>query len=290
MVPQNPETRQAAEVIQAMAAEAGFDMKIRVVEFATSLKEAEEGRYQAYMLNWSGRPDPDGNLYIFAKSKAPQNYGGYSDPQVDAWLDEARTKSDPAERKAIYEKVAEKFLNEGSLLYLFHRMVHRPHGAARGAKAAAGRARAGGRAEAEVTGRTRSVIPDAPQGAIRDLVTRGASPRKIPARRFDSAGMTRSDMLTLIGRRLVQLLPTLFFVSVLIFSLQQLLPGDPALVMAGEEQRPGGHRADPPAVPARSADPDPVPLLDQGRAHRRPRRIHAPQGAGARAHRCRSCR
>jgi peptide/nickel transport system substrate-binding protein len=121
MVPQLPETRQAAEVIQAMAAEAGFDMKIRVVEFATSLKEAEDGRFQAYMLNWSGRPDPDGNLYIFVKSKAPQNYGGYSDPQVDAWLDEARTKSSLAERKAIYEKVAEKFLNEGSLIYLFHR-------------------------------------------------------------------------------------------------------------------------------------------------------------------------
>ena len=92
-------------------------------------------------------------------------------------------------------------------------------------------------------------------------------------------------MLSLIGRRLVQLLPTLFFVSVLIFSLQQLLPGDPALVMAGEEKRPRGDRADPAAVPARSAVPDPVPLLDQGRAHRRPRRVHAPQGAGARPHR-----
>src|SRR3954463_11300249 len=45
-------------------------------------------------------------------------------------------------------------------------------------------------------------------------------------------------MLTLIGRRLVQLLPTLFFVSVIIFSLQQILPGDPALVRAGEERAP----------------------------------------------------
>src|SRR3989454_5725953 len=45
-------------------------------------------------------------------------------------------------------------------------------------------------------------------------------------------------MLTLVGKRLVQLLPTLFFVSVIIFSLQQLLPGDPALVMAGEERDP----------------------------------------------------
>jgi peptide/nickel transport system permease protein len=45
-------------------------------------------------------------------------------------------------------------------------------------------------------------------------------------------------MFTLIGKRLVQLVPTLFFVSVLIFSLQQLLPGDPALIMAGEERDP----------------------------------------------------
>ncbi len=123
MVPNNPETRQVAEVIQAMTAEAGFDVKIRVTEFATSLKEAEEGRYQAYMLAWSGRPDPDGNLYIFAKTGAPQNYGGYSNGQVDAWLDEARTKSTLAERKAIYEKVAGTLVSEGSVVYLYHRLV-----------------------------------------------------------------------------------------------------------------------------------------------------------------------
>ena len=45
-------------------------------------------------------------------------------------------------------------------------------------------------------------------------------------------------MLNFLGKRLLQLIPTLFFVSVLIFSLQHLLPGDPALVMAGEERDP----------------------------------------------------
>ena len=45
-------------------------------------------------------------------------------------------------------------------------------------------------------------------------------------------------MVTLFGKRLLQLIPTLFFVSVIIFSLQHLLPGDPALVMAGEEHDP----------------------------------------------------
>ena len=45
-------------------------------------------------------------------------------------------------------------------------------------------------------------------------------------------------MLLFLGRRLLQLIPTLFFVSVIIFGLQQLLPGDPALAMAGEERDP----------------------------------------------------
>src|SRR6202049_2328093 len=43
-------------------------------------------------------------------------------------------------------------------------------------------------------------------------------------------------MLRFLGNRLLQLVPTLFFVSLIIFSLQHLLPGDPALVMAGEEK------------------------------------------------------
>src|SRR3954466_11351911 len=49
---------------------------------------------------------------------------------------------------------------------------------------------------------------------------------------------TRDAMLNFLARRVVQLIPTLFFVSVMIFSLQHLLPGDPALVMAGEERDP----------------------------------------------------
>src|SRR5246127_3575542 len=45
-------------------------------------------------------------------------------------------------------------------------------------------------------------------------------------------------MLNFLGKRILQLVPTLLFVSILIFSLQHLLPGDPALVMAGEERDP----------------------------------------------------
>ena len=123
MVPNNPESRQVAEVIQAMAKEAGFDMKIRVTEFATSLKEGEQGKFQAFFIGWSGRVDPDGNSYIFHRCKAPQNNGHYCDKDVDQWLEDTRTASKLEDRKAIYAKIAEKYLKEGSIIYLYHRLV-----------------------------------------------------------------------------------------------------------------------------------------------------------------------
>ena len=45
-------------------------------------------------------------------------------------------------------------------------------------------------------------------------------------------------MLNYLLHRLATIVPTLFFVSVLIFGLQQLLPGDPAMVLAGEDRDP----------------------------------------------------
>src|SRR5271155_2391265 len=45
-------------------------------------------------------------------------------------------------------------------------------------------------------------------------------------------------MTAFLLRRIALIVPTLFFVSVLIFGLQQLLPGDPALTMAGENADP----------------------------------------------------
>jgi peptide/nickel transport system substrate-binding protein len=120
MVPQGQEAQQVAEIVQAMTAEAGFEVKIRVTEFATALKEAEAGRFQAFLIGWSGRVDPDGNSYIFYKCRAPQNAGGYCDSQVDAWLDEARVVNKPEQRKAIYENVAKKVLGDVGILYLYH--------------------------------------------------------------------------------------------------------------------------------------------------------------------------
>ena len=106
-----------------MAAEAGFDLKIRVTEVATALKQGEDGNFQVYMNTWSGRSDPDGNSVIYQTCGAPQNMGKYCDKEIDAWHQEARATTDPAARKAIYEKIAAKFLSEGWIFYLYHPQI-----------------------------------------------------------------------------------------------------------------------------------------------------------------------
>ncbi len=129
MVPNNPETRQVAEVIQAMTKEAGFDVKIRVTEFATSLNAAEKGDFDIYLLAWSGRTDPDGNIFSFLSCKGPLNVGRYCDPGVEALLNQSRTVNDAAQRKAIYAQIAAKALDEGPVIYLYHRKMFFPHSA-----------------------------------------------------------------------------------------------------------------------------------------------------------------
>jgi peptide/nickel transport system substrate-binding protein len=123
MVPKGAETEAVAQVIQSMASEAGFDMKIRVTEFATSLKQAESGEYQAFMLAWSGRIDPDGNSYVFLKTGAPQNYSAWSNAEADKALDGARLVTEQPKRKAVYEKLAKLALDEEPILYIYHRRI-----------------------------------------------------------------------------------------------------------------------------------------------------------------------
>jgi peptide/nickel transport system substrate-binding protein len=123
MVPKGAENEAVAQVVQSMAAEAGFDLKIRLIEFATSFKQAQAGEFQAFLIGWSGRIDPDGNSYVFLHTKAPQNDGGYSNPEADKALEDARLVTDPAQRKAIYEKLTKVVLNDEPLIYLYHRKL-----------------------------------------------------------------------------------------------------------------------------------------------------------------------
>ena len=121
MTPTTSDAQRLAAVIQAMARDAGFDVKIQATEFATSLNMADKGDFEAYVLAWSGRPDPDGNLFSFHGCKQPLNYAGYCDAQTDALLAQSRATRDPAERKKVLEQIAARVLKERPIIYLYHR-------------------------------------------------------------------------------------------------------------------------------------------------------------------------
>lgn len=121
VTPTTTDARNIAQVVQAMAKEAGFDVRIQATEFATSLNMADKGDFEAYILAWSGRPDPDGNLYSFHGCKQPLNYSGLCNPALDEALNDSRLTTDLAQRRKAWESAAKIVLAERPIIYLLHR-------------------------------------------------------------------------------------------------------------------------------------------------------------------------
>jgi peptide/nickel transport system substrate-binding protein len=121
MTPTTADGQRIAQVVQAMAKEAGFDIKIQSTEFATSLNLADKGQFDAYVLAWSGRADPDGNLFSFYGCKQPLNYSGECRPNWDELLNRSRSTLDPAARIKIFATMAAESDKERPIIYLFHR-------------------------------------------------------------------------------------------------------------------------------------------------------------------------
>lgn len=122
-VTNNPVDTQVGQVVQAMAQEAGIDVQLRSTEFASQLRDQQQGKFQMSRIGWSGRTDPDGNIHPFVTSKGNQNDGKYSNPQVDKLLDEARTIYDPAERKKRYDAAQAILQDELPIVYLYNQTV-----------------------------------------------------------------------------------------------------------------------------------------------------------------------
>jgi len=121
MTPTTSDAQRVAQVVQAMAKEAGFEVKIHSTEFATSLNLADKGQFEAYLIGWSGRADPDGNLHTMLSCKGPTNYAGYCKDDVEALITQSRTTLDTESRAATYDKIAQQVQKDRPIIYLYHR-------------------------------------------------------------------------------------------------------------------------------------------------------------------------
>ena len=121
LTPTTADAQRVAQVVQSMAKEAGFDVKIQLTEFATTLNLADKGQYEAFVLAWSGRADPDGNIYSHLVSKQPLNYAGYANADFDRAITESRETNDAAQRAKLFEQAAKMEHRDRPIVYLYHR-------------------------------------------------------------------------------------------------------------------------------------------------------------------------
>ena len=108
------------QVIQSMAGEAGFRVELQPTEFVTALRRQDLGNYDSFAIGWSGRVDPDGNIYQFVHSKGSLNNLGWSSPRMDLLLDNARKATTVAARKKLYSAVFKILRSQLPLIYLWN--------------------------------------------------------------------------------------------------------------------------------------------------------------------------
>jgi len=124
-------TRMMVAVMQQQLREVGIALDIRSFEFATFFSDVQHGAFQMYGLRWiGGNEDPDIFEYAFHSSKFPPNGANrdyYSNPKVDALIDQARREVDPKVRQPLYAEVQSILAQDLpyiNLWYLDNVLVH----------------------------------------------------------------------------------------------------------------------------------------------------------------------
>ncbi|WP_235215216.1 ABC transporter substrate-binding protein [Phaeacidiphilus oryzae] len=108
-----------AQVIQAMAKQAGFDVSLRATDYTTQLATEDAGKFQLTTDAWSGRLDPDGNIAGFVKTGGALNIYGLSDPVVDRLVAEGRSTAARPARQAVYDQLIQRVNDSYAVIVLY---------------------------------------------------------------------------------------------------------------------------------------------------------------------------
>ncbi len=116
----SPLNVQEAQFIQSELQPAGITVNIKQETFATLLSDTDSHNFQAALLGWSGRVDPDGNMYSWFHTGGGNNSMQYSNPQVDSLLEAARASSDQTQRTTDYQQAEQLILQDASYVFINH--------------------------------------------------------------------------------------------------------------------------------------------------------------------------
>jgi len=116
----DPLDAQVAQIIQAMVKDVGFNMKIITQDAAAMVAATRRGDFEATMLLWSGRADPDGNAPIWLTCKGFVNWGQYCNPKLDDLYRQATVSDDVAKRKPLYDQATGIFFADQPDVVIYH--------------------------------------------------------------------------------------------------------------------------------------------------------------------------
>ncbi len=122
----SPAEQQLGEMLQSMLNEVGFEVELEQVEFGTMLDNMYEEDYDVARLGWSGRVDPDGNIYSWFHTGETYNFTGSNNEELDELLVEARTSTDQGEREEMYHEAAEILWDDAPYIFLYHENDYKP--------------------------------------------------------------------------------------------------------------------------------------------------------------------
>jgi peptide/nickel transport system substrate-binding protein len=119
MVINSGDQTQLGQMLQSMAKEAGIEIKLLTLEFQTLLARQAKGDFQASLIGWSGRVDPDGNIYTLLGCKSPTNDPRYC-AGAEPFLLAGQAESDLAKRHELYHQAITRIVDDRPIIYLYH--------------------------------------------------------------------------------------------------------------------------------------------------------------------------
>ncbi len=109
-----------AEIVQAQAAEAGFKVSVKQIDSTSLITVLRNRTFDACWAPWSGRPDPDGNMYNYFTMDGPNNFAGWKNQDVDNLLNEARVTLDQTKRSDLYQQAQTIIADQAPLIFFHH--------------------------------------------------------------------------------------------------------------------------------------------------------------------------
>ncbi len=113
-----------AVVVQDMLKEAGIESELEVLEWATQLDRYSRGDYQMMAFGFSARLDPSLSYEMFTGPKATQPRKAWDSPAAQALLDQTMAETDSARRRAGFEALHARLLEEVPMIALYSSTTH----------------------------------------------------------------------------------------------------------------------------------------------------------------------